>query len=101
MKAVLIKVEPKKLSRNGDCYFQRLKFKLEDGRFAMTDLVSSFRNFAWWKPIIEKGEGTWITNVFLKEVAEGKPLKINADSQVMSCIPPILPLESEDTNEKN
>ncbi len=96
MKAVLIKIEEKKLSRNGDFYFQRLKFKLEDGRFAMTDLVSNFRNFGWWKPVIERGEGTWITNLFLKPVKEKQALKINADSQVMICAEPVLPVEGEE-----
>lgn len=95
MKAMIKEIGEKKMSRNGDCYFQRIKFILEDGRFAMTDLVSNFRNFAWWKPVIEKGEGTWITNVFLKPVKEKQALKINADSQVMICSAPIMPLESE------
>ena len=66
---------------------------------ALFDLVSNFRNFAWWKPVIEKGEGTWITNVFLKPVKEKQALKVNADSQVTSCAEPIIEIErSEDEN---
>lgn len=77
MKAKLTKIEHTKTSRNGDVAFQRLHLTLEDGGFAMTDVVSSFRNYRYWKPVIESGVGTHITGVKLKGLS-----KIDADSQV-------------------
>lgn len=77
MKAKIKKVNKPRFSRNGDVQFQRLNLELEDGTFAMTDLVSSFRNFARWKPIIAAGEGTTIEGVRLLN-----PKKVDADSQV-------------------
>lgn len=77
MRAKLVKIDPPKSSRNGDVQFQRLHFQLQDGSYAMTDVVSTFRNYAWWQPVIEAGIGTWIDGVELK----GKQ-KIDADSWI-------------------
>ncbi|HEY5918592.1 MAG TPA: hypothetical protein VIU13_14345 [Chryseolinea sp.] len=77
MKAKLTKINKPRASYNGDVYFHRLHFQLEDGSHAMTDLVSTYRNFTNWKPVIDAGIGTWIDNVALIN-----PKKINADSQV-------------------
>ena len=82
MKAKITKVNKPRFSRNGDVFYQRVHFQLQDGRFAMTDLVSSFRNFAWWKPIIESGPGTILDKVDLKDESYGKPFKVDADSRV-------------------
>lgn len=77
MKAELIKIYPLKTSRDGQHAYQRIGLKLDNGDYAMTDLVSGFRNYARWKLIIEKGIGTMIDGVMLK--SEGK---VNADSVV-------------------
>lgn len=82
MKAKLTKIYQRKASYNGDVDYFRCTFQLEDGSFAMTDLVRTFRNFAWWDPVMKSGVGTVIDGVILKETAPGKPKKINADSQV-------------------
>lgn len=77
MKAKITKINHKKFSRNGDVFYQRINFQLEDGSFAQTDLVSSFRNYGWWLPVIEAGVGTWIRNVEIKHNG-----KVDADSRV-------------------
>jgi len=88
MRAKITDISPMKFSRNGDVCFQRLKFQLEDGSFAMTDIVSTYRNYRWWKPVIEKGVGTWLSNVFLK--AGSKVKKVDADSQVCIIQEPLI-----------
>lgn len=77
MKATLQKIDQFKVSRNGDVGYYRLKFVLEDGTFAMTDIVPTFRNYANWKNIIHIGVGVVITGFFMKG-----PQKIDADSPV-------------------
>lgn len=77
MKAELIKIHQQKNSYNNDVKFIRLNFKLEDGTFAMTDVVPTFRNFSMWKPIIAKGVGAKINGITLIN-----PKKVNADSSV-------------------
>jgi len=77
MKAQIVKIDDPKTSRNGDAIFYRVKLKLENNDFVMTDIVPTYRNFAWWRPILQAGVGTWIDGVALKCAG-----KINADSQV-------------------
>ncbi len=79
MKAKIKQIMYPRFSRNGDVFFQRIKLQMEDGSFAMTDLVSTFRNFKWWEPVIKAGTGTVIGGVFLKD---GYKDKVNADSQI-------------------
>lgn len=81
LKAKITGIGAQRFSRNGDVFFQRIKLQLEDGSFAMTDLVSSYRNYQWWEPVIKAGVGTVIGGIFLKD-GYTKPLKVNADSQV-------------------
>ncbi len=87
MTAKLKKMDMPKYSRNGNVCFRRLYFELEDGNFAVTDLVPSFRNFKWWEPVIKSGIGTVIGGVFLKD---GYKDKINADSQVFIVQEPLV-----------
>lgn len=97
MKAKITAVNKPRISRNNDVFFQRLRMQIfsEDNQFlghAFTDLVSSFRNFANWKPVIEAGIGTWIGNVGLKELIPAKGAgKVDADSQVRIIQAPVLP----------
>lgn len=77
MTGKIVKIDPIKMSRNNDVAFRRVYFELQDGSWAATDLVSTFRNYARWKPIVEAGVGTIIDGLRLK----GKD-KIDADSEV-------------------
>jgi len=87
MKAKILKIEDPKISQNGDVKFYRVKMRLEDGTFAMTDIVPKFKNYAWWKNIIKHGKGYWIEGVKLRSVG-----KVDADSMVKICRPPLDPL---------
>jgi hypothetical protein len=87
MTAKLKRMDQPKYSRNGKVCFQRLYFELEDGSWAATDLVPSYRNYKWWEPVIKSGIGTEIGGVFLKD---NYPNKINADSQVYIVQEPLL-----------
>lgn len=82
MKAKIKKIYAPRFSRNGDVEFRRLNLELEDGTFAMTDLVSSFRNFARWRPIILAGVGATIDGVGLMPAGPKGAKKVNADSPV-------------------
>ena len=53
--------------------YERLHFKGEDGKHYMTDLVSTFRNYSRWKPLIK------VDNVLDGLKLMGKN-KIDADS---------------------
>lgn len=77
MQALLTKIDPLKESYNRHYSYYRLYFRLEDGTFAMTDIVPTYRNYKYWQEILLKGPGTKIDNVFLKSKD-----KIDADSQV-------------------
>ena len=87
MTAILKKMDTPKYSRNGKVCFRRLYFELEDGNWAATDLVPSFRNYKWWEPVVKSGIGTEIGGVFLKD---GYRDKINADSQVYIIQEPLI-----------
>lgn len=79
MKAKLTKISHRKMSYNGDVDYYRLNFQLEDGSFAQTDVVPSYRNYAWWEPIVMAGVGTVIDHVMLRPSLKAK--KIDADCQ--------------------
>ena len=66
MKAEITKIHPTKTSRNGHSFI-RVEFKLDTGKWAKTDLVPTFRNFKRWKPFLDKGIGTFLTGVKLKD----------------------------------
>jgi hypothetical protein len=75
--AQLTKIHDPQLSRNGNYSYTRIDLKLADGSFAQTDLVKSYRNYKYWRPVIKAGVGTWIDNLSLIS-----PNKANADSKV-------------------
>lgn len=77
MKAEITKIDELKASAHYPVAFRRIYFKMEDGSWAVTDVVPSYRNYRYWKPVIEAGVGTTITNVRLKEKS-----KVDADSPV-------------------
>ena len=77
MKARITKIDEPRVSRNNDVAFRRIHFILENGSYAMTDVVSTYRNYRFWEPVIESGIGTYIGGVNLK-----RPDKVDADSQV-------------------
>ncbi|MGH7249526.1 MAG: hypothetical protein ACREGC_00985 [Minisyncoccia bacterium] len=77
MKATLYKIDDLKMSNNRDVAYKRLYFNLEDGSWAATDVVPTFRNYPNWKPVIEGGIGTIIDNFFMKSKN-----KIDADSKI-------------------
>lgn len=74
MKGEITRIDVTKKSHTGD--FKRIYFKLEDGRFAKTDLVSSFRNYPRWSNILKVGNV--LGNLQIKE--GGKVVTVNADS---------------------
>jgi hypothetical protein len=79
MKAKIIKIDPLKESRT-EKSFRRIYFTLENGKWAKTDVVPSYRNYARWKPIInlyESGAEVFIDGVSLRQEAE-----VDADSYV-------------------
>ena len=73
-KATITKIDPLKTSRTEKSYI-RIYFKLEDGSFAKTDIVPSYRNYNRWKWAIKKGVGTNLGNLVLRKEGE-----IDADS---------------------
>jgi len=76
MKAYITKIDPPKKSTKGH-EFIRVYFQMEDGTWAATDLVPTFRNYKRWQPITKAGPGSIIDNVVLL-----LPGKVNADSHV-------------------
>lgn len=47
---------------------------MEDGTWAQTDVVPGFRNYVYWKPVIESGPDTQIGNLTYKSKS-----KVDAD----------------------
>lgn len=76
----ITKIHPTKKSFNGGYVFQRIDLKLEDGRWAKTDLCPTFRNYKNWKPLIDKGVGTIIQGLRIKGGV--RVMTIDADSDV-------------------
>lgn len=71
------KIDPPKISKRGMIEYKRIHIELEDGNWAMTDIISTFRNYQYWEPVIEFGVGAILDGLILL----GKS-KINADSPV-------------------
>lgn len=79
MKAKITKVDPLKVSR-AEKSFRRVYLMLEDGSWAKTDVVPSYRNYKNWKfpiELFEKGEEVFISGVELRAKQE-----VDADSDV-------------------
>ena len=74
MKGTIIKIHPINASRSEGAYI-RIELQLEDGSWAKTDVVTRYRNYARWRPIIGKGKGTTLGNLVLRKTGE-----IDADS---------------------
>lgn len=74
MKAEITKIDILKKGVAGN--YMRVYFKLDNGGFAKTDLVTTFRNFPRWKPLLEIGN--IITDFKFRN--GGKITTIDADS---------------------
>lgn len=77
MKGRITSIDEPKLSRNNDVAFRRIHLILETGEYVMTDIVSTYRNYRHWEPIIESGVGTYVGGIRLKDKD-----KVDADSVV-------------------
>ena len=93
MKAVITKIHHPKKSFNGGYVFQRIDMKLEDGKWAKTDICPSFRNYKIWKPLIDMGVGTEIKGVRVKGGV--RVMTIDADSDVSLYTPPVVSTPTE------
>ena len=76
----ITKIHNPKQSYNGGYTFQRIDLKLEDGRWAKTDLCPNFRNYRNWKQLIDKGVGTEVQGLRIKGGV--RVMTIDADSEV-------------------
>ena len=90
MRATLIKTHPINASR-AEGAFIRIEFQLEDGSWAKTDVVTRYRNYARWKPIIEKGKGTTLGGLTLRRNGE-----VDADSFPIVLNEPIVITKKEE-----
>ena len=72
MKGKIIKIHPLKSSRT-EKSFIRVEFLLDNGEWAKTDLVPSYRNYARWKPFM--GIDVFVDNLKLRRKGE-----VDADS---------------------
>tara|TARA_Y100001963_G_scaffold159563_1_gene263785 strand:- start:3421 stop:3720 length:300 start_codon:yes stop_codon:yes gene_type:complete len=80
LKGKITKIHDPKKSYNGGYVFQRIDLKLDDGRWAKTDLCPTFRNYRNWKPLIDKGVGTQVQGLRIKGGV--RVMTIDADSEV-------------------
>jgi hypothetical protein len=62
--------------------FIRIEFLMEDGSWAKTDVVPSYRNYRFWKMFIETGSHSFVEN--LEYRAKGE---IDADCRPQVCEP--------------
>jgi len=69
----IIKILPMKESRNEGEAYLRVEFKLEDGKWAKTDLVLSFRNYWRWKRVARVGN-------ILRNLKMKDEITVDADS---------------------
>ena len=76
MTGIVTKIDPPKENSWHSGVFIRIYFKMDDGTWAQTDVVPTFRNYRYWKPIIESGVDTRVGNLAYKSKA-----KINADCE--------------------
>jgi len=103
MRGTISKIHPLKYSRNGGA-FVRIEFKLNDGQWAKTDIVTGFRNYERWKNILTVGidlEGLDLKSKnevnadsypeIFREVIPGKYIQMEDGS--MKYVPDIIPKE--------
>ena len=76
MTGIITKIDPPKENSWHSGVFIRIYFKMEDGSWAQTDVVPDFRNYVYWKPIIESGLDTQVSDLVYKSKS-----KIDADCQ--------------------
>lgn len=57
--------------------YTRVTFKMEDGKWAKTDLCPEYRNFRNWTKILKAGEGIVVEGLTFKKAGE-----VDADSPV-------------------
>lgn len=72
MRATISKIHPIKKSKNGNAFI-RIEFKLENGRWAKTDICPDFRNYQRWDNVLRVGND--LTGIKLKRDNE-----VDADS---------------------
>jgi hypothetical protein len=89
MKGTVIEVHPLKMSRTEHAFI-RIEFMFEDGKWAKTDIVTKYRNYNRWKPIIDRGVGTALANLTLRKNGE-----VNGDSYPVILAKPI-PMEKRE-----
>lgn len=87
MKAKITKIDPLKSSRAEKAYM-RIYFTLEDGSWAKTDVVPSYRNYKNWKFPIElfnKGEEVFIDGIHMRakqEVDADSPIQLSTGFEI-------------------
>lgn len=69
MRGTVIKVHPTKYSRTEGAFI-RLEFMMEDGEWAKTDIVTKYRNYSRWQPIIKAGAETALDGLLLRKKGE-------------------------------
>ncbi len=82
----ITRVDQFKRSRNEGDIFIRVTFKMEDGGWAKTDIVPTFRNYWRWRKLLRVGNTLF--NLTLKD-----PETVDADSK-----PYLLEGRRKDTN---
>jgi hypothetical protein len=92
MRGTIIDIHPLKMSRTEHAFI-RIEFMMEDGKWAKTDVVTRYRNYNRWKPIIQKGRTTALGN--LKFRREGE---VDADSYPVILTEPIIIKKEEEVN---
>jgi len=92
MRATIIKVHPARYGARYHAMFMRVEFALENGDWAHTDLVPTYRNYAQWSPV-EVGATYEGVRLF-----EGQASKVDADSPVVRVSGPICQLVPKGTD---
>jgi hypothetical protein len=69
MKGTVLKILPMKMSRTESVY-SRITFTMDNGDWAKTDIVHTYRNYARWKPVIDAGPGTVVDNLKMRSKSE-------------------------------
>ena len=75
---IVVKIDEPKVNSWQSGVFIRIYFKMGDGTWGQTDVVPTFRNYVYWKPIIESGPDTKVENLAYKTHSKLKG-KIDAD----------------------
>ena len=74
---IITKIHPPQSSINGKI-FKRIEFEMDDGSWAKTDICPDFRNAVRWQQALDKGEGTLVKNLEMRDTTT-----INADSNIV------------------